>query len=158
MKWSGDHLGGGGVRENDQADHFTILFYNWKIKMFVLYSKYLFPLYLNKRPLFKDLHTTLLVCYILFCSFSFILLLIIKNGLAKNKIRGPLHAGGRGGQGWNGPRTISKYFFIFEPFPYKVLPLENSCFEISNFSIQKFKKNLNPKTIITQSIFTSALI
>ena len=115
MKWSGDHLRGGGVRENDQADHFTILFYNWKIKMFVLYSKYLFPLYLNKRPLFKDLHTTLLVCYILFCSFSFIPLLIIKNGLAKNKIRGPLYARGRGGQAEMVPGPFQSTFLFSNP-------------------------------------------
>ena len=76
-----------------------------------------FPLYLNKHLLYKDLNITLLVCYILFCSLSFIPLLIIKNGLSKNKIRGPLYARGWGGQGWSGPRTISIYFFIFEPFP-----------------------------------------
>ena len=44
---------------------------------------------------------------------------IIKNGLAKNKIRGPFRPGGGGGSRRNGPRTISKYFFIFELFPYQ---------------------------------------
>ena len=42
---------------------------------------------------------------------------IIKDGLAKNKIRGPFRPRGGGGSRRNGPRTISKYFFIFEPFP-----------------------------------------
>ena len=112
--------GRGGVRENDKTDHFTILFYNWKIKMFVLYSKYLFLLYLNKHPVYKDLHTTLLVCYILFCSISFIPLLIIKNGLAKNKIRGPFTLGGRGSR----VKWSMDYFIIL--FYFRTLPLHTN--------------------------------
>ena len=83
--------------------------------MFVLYSKYLFPLYLNEHPLYKDLRTTLLMCYILFCSLSFIPLLIIKNSLAKNKIRGPLYARGRGGQGEMVPGPFQSTFLFLNP-------------------------------------------
>ena len=42
---------------------------------------------------------------------------IMKNGLAKKQNKGTISSRGAGGSRRNGPRTISKYFFIFEPFP-----------------------------------------
>ena len=42
---------------------------------------------------------------------------IIKNGLAKNKIRGPFRPRGGAGQDEMVPGPFQSTFFIFEPFP-----------------------------------------
>ena len=41
----------------------------------------------------------------------------MKNGLAKNKIRGPFRPRGEGGQDEMVPGPFQNTFFIFEPFP-----------------------------------------
>ena len=64
-----------------------LLFFKLKTKTVFILFKIFFTLYLNKHALYKDLHTTLLVINII-CSLRFILLKIMKNGLAKNKIIG----------------------------------------------------------------------
>ena len=58
-----------------------------------------------------------------FVVLSFMALEIMKNGLTKKQNKGTISSWGAGGSRRNGPRTISKYFFIFEPFPYVILLL-----------------------------------